>query len=607
MFGPLAIENGVHKLGPRDLGGTRPKQVFEILLAARGHHVPTDRLFDLLWSDDRPQNAAGSLQTFVSVLRSHLTNDRVLARELVVTEPEAYRIAADRVELDLDLFDELLERSAGQPTRAAGSSLRLALELVGGEVLEDEPYAAWAADLRNTYQGRVLGARLDLAHVALAERDYDDALAQARAAVTLDPFGERAHRTQMLALYALGRQHEALEVYRRFRTQLDEELGLEPTTATRTLEASILRQDDPGSLLPRPIAPESVAAGRRPLRLLGRGEELAALERGVRGSLDGSHALVLLDGEAGLGKTRLLEELATSLVGVRLGRGTCSPLEQHLPYVPLAAAVRDAIGPGGLAGLVQSPLRLILPELASDGPEPEVAELEALEALVELLCELAPIVLLVDDVHWADPATVAALSYLQRRCSRAGVALVAAMAGEHAPAGQPVRRLRPDVRVRLEPLTATELAPLGIPDLHEATGGNPRFVAEVVACGGEPTLTAALTETLLEQCRSEGAQAYRILVAASILEPSFDPEPLASLLGLEVAALVEELERLCERRILGVDGPRFRFRYALVRDVLSASLSPARERLLREQLDREHSDLAATVTNTAPRLEATGP
>jgi hypothetical protein len=135
--------------------------------------------------------------------------------------------------------------------------------------------------------------------------------------------------------------------------------------------------------------------------------------------------------------------------------------------------------------------------------------------------------------------------------------------------------------VRLEPLTAAELAPLGVPQLHASTGGNPRFVAATVA---EQGLGDALVETLLAQCRAEGAWGYRVLLAAAVLDQPFAPEPLAALLAADVAELVEELDRLCERRILRVDGPCFAFRYALVRDVLVDSLSPARRRLLRERL-----------------------
>ena len=229
LFGPLSIEEGTRRLGPRDLGGVRPKQVIEILLAARGHRVPTDRLAELIWGDDPPQNVAGSLQTFVSVLRRHLTPDRERARELVVTEPEAYRFATELVSFDLDCFDKLLERSGREPTRRARASLEQALGLVRGEVLEDEPYATWALDLRGSYQGRVLGAHLEAADAALAEHDSGAALAHAEAAVALDRFSERAARAEMLALYALGRTHEALGRYRSFRMRLDEELGLEPT------------------------------------------------------------------------------------------------------------------------------------------------------------------------------------------------------------------------------------------------------------------------------------------------------------------------------------------------------------------------------------------
>src|SRR5215467_8754500 len=93
LFGPLRIEDGARVLGPRDLGGARPKQVLEILLAARGHRVATDRLADLLWGEELPQNAPGSVQTFVSVLRRHLASGREQGRAVVVTEPEAYRFA----------------------------------------------------------------------------------------------------------------------------------------------------------------------------------------------------------------------------------------------------------------------------------------------------------------------------------------------------------------------------------------------------------------------------------------------------------------------------------------------------------------------------------
>ena len=385
----------------------------------------------------------------------------------------------------------------------------------------------------------------------------------------------------MLALYAVGRQHEALDTYRGFRRLLDEELGLEPTGETRALEAAILRQEDVRPLLPRAILRPPEDGGGASVRLLGRTSELAVLERAVRQALDGSFALLQIEGERGLGNTRLLDELASMLVGVRVGRASGSELEQHLPYVPLATALREALTGVELDSERLPALGRILPELALADPH-EFAEVDVLEALVALLADHAPLVLLIDDIEWVDASTLAALRYLQDR--GAGLAAAVVTAAGDTELQHPVRRLRADARVRLAPLSPAELAPLGIPDLHESTGGNPRFVNEVVANGAGLGFSAQLAEMLLAQCRAEGPWSYQVLLAASVLEQPFDPEPLAALVRVDEVELIEELERLCEHRLLRVDGVGFRFRYELVREVLLASLSPARRRLLRERL-----------------------
>jgi predicted ATPase len=225
-----------------------------------------------------------------------------------------------------------------------------------------------------------------------------------------------------------------------------------------------------------------------------------------------------------------------------------------------------------------------LPELALGAPKTDHDEIEVLEALVALVTERAPLVLLVDDLQWADARTLAALGYLQRRGAGCAAAVVTAARPSNE-SHDPLHRLRPDTLVTLEPLSREDLAPLGIPDLHETTGGNPRFVVETVACGGHSAPSRSLAEALVAQCRAEGEWGCRVLSAASVLEQPFAPEALAALLGTDEGALLEELERLCERRILRIDGLRFRFRYDLVRQVLADSVSPARRRLLRRRLE----------------------
>ena len=279
------------------------------------------------------------------------------------------------------------------------------------------------------------------------------------------------------------------------------------------------------------------------------------------------------------------------LDGVRIGRASCSELEQHLPYVPIAAAVRQALG-GRAPAVERLPaLGQIFPELAADSPERGYDEIEALEALVSVLAEHGPVFLVLDDLQWADPSTLAALAYLRRRGAGLGVALVTAARPTEPSCEDHLRRFAPDAIVRLEALTAAELAPLGLPDLHEATGGHPHAVADELANGRPESPSRTLAEALLAQCRAEGPRAYRILAAAAVLDQPFGPEPLAELLDADPTALTEELERLCERRILRIDGFRFRFRYGLVREVLRETISPARQRLLRQRLCDEYVEI----------------
>jgi DNA-binding SARP family transcriptional activator len=594
LFGPVTVAHGERKLGPGDFGGNRPKQVLEVLLAARGRSVPVDRIAEMLWGEHLPDNFVASIQTFVSALRRHLCADARCARELVVTERGAYRFATSLATIDLDRFDELLERAGRATTDTARHCLIEALSLARGEVLEDEPYADWAQELRGTYRGRVIGANLEAADAALAAHDYRAGLSYSQAAAGLDRFSETAHRTSMLALYAMGRSHEALEGYRRVRSLLVGELGLEPGVETRALEAAILRREHVASLLPRPSREIQLRSPGRPwLLFLGRRAELSALDRVLATALSGECAVVLVDGEAGVGKTRLLDEFASTLGGLRVGRARCSALERHLARVPLAAALRTALDPTDLDPTQLPALRGILPELGLREPATGFGEVDTLEAIAEVIRRNAPLILLLDDLHLADASTVAALEYLRRRLATDPVMILGALRGEDTPPDHPVRRLAVTETIQLEPLTHEELAPLGIPDVHERTGGHPSLVADLIADDSRPDLRGSLGELLIARCRGEGAVAFRILLTAATLPQPFEPDVLAALLETDPAELIERLEGLCDRRILRVDGLRFRFRYAIVRDVLAASLSPARRRLLHERADivRKHQGI----------------
>jgi DNA-binding SARP family transcriptional activator len=289
MLGPLQVD-GARRLGPRDFGGIKPRQLLEILLAARGRAVPKERLAELLWGDAQPRDAFATLETYVSGLRRRLGQTAASSDGLVVTETGAYRFAVDRVELDLDRFDELLDRAAGATGAARRRLLETALGLARAELLEDEPYAAWLEDLRAEYRERVSQARLDAADAAFAEADFGAALGHAQRVLAGDPLDERAHQLVMLSLYASGRRHAALQAFDRCRTVLRDDLGVDPLPETHAMHRAILRDEPVG---PRP------GSGPAPTPAVPAAEIAAA---GI--------AVVVVEQAPGMDAARLVNQLA---------------------------------------------------------------------------------------------------------------------------------------------------------------------------------------------------------------------------------------------------------------------------------------------------------
>ena len=244
MFGPLRVETGSRRLGPGDFGRLKSKQVLEILIAARGHPVSKDQLAEDLWGEEPPRNEPAAIETYVSELRSDLEGGGEKRQHLVVTEHGAYRFAVEHADVDLDRFDQLLGAARRARGGAARSLLKEAIDLVAGEVLEDEPHSAWAQELRDRYNRKVGDALLETAGLALLEGDHQEALTLAGSVFSADPLAERACRLVMVASYALGLQREAVTAFHRCRELLREELGMDPMPETIALYRGILQQMD---------------------------------------------------------------------------------------------------------------------------------------------------------------------------------------------------------------------------------------------------------------------------------------------------------------------------------------------------------------------------
>ncbi|MDE3724178.1 BTAD domain-containing putative transcriptional regulator [Nocardiopsis sp. N85] len=573
VLGPLEVraEDGT----PVPVHDTKVRSLLVLLLLARGRVVPTDRLIHDLWGEDPPARPRAVLQARVSQLRGALERAEAGSRALVRHRPPGYLL--DTVELDLARFEDLIDR-AGDTADPRGrvDLLTRALDLWRGSAAAGftdlEPVREAAAHLeerRLTALEDLAEARLDLgAHVELA-----DALAPP---AREHPYRERLHAALIRALYAAGRQGEALRHYDLLRTRLADDLGVDPGPELVALHHAILVHDD--GLIPAPPAGNLPAAV---VDLVGRDTEAAAL----RDLLD-RHRLVTVTGPGGVGKTSLALAVARAVAAGDPARPVdLAALDSEGdPVTALATALGVRDGDGPLTGRIGALLRGRRALLVLDNCEhlvEGVADLAArllagvsdlrilatsqvpLSVAGEYLYPLAPLDVPVDDTPRAlaasgaarlflaraeaagarpgtDPDTVAAIAELCRRLDGIPLALeLAATRLRHlratdlaarlddrfallgggrrdAPARQ--RTLRAAIDWSWEPLTGPERALLSRLAVF-ADGCDPAAVDTV--CGGSPELVGALVDRSLvvTTTHAEGTR-YRLpeSVAAYALE-----------------------------------------------------------------------------------------
>jgi DNA-binding SARP family transcriptional activator len=235
ILGPIAV---LDQDRPIPLAGPRQRTILALLLTRANEVVSTDRLIDELWGAQAPKTALNALQYHVSQLRKSLAPS-----EVIVTQEPGYLIRVSADALDLLRFERLLEKAQQSPPDLAARLLRDALGLWRGPALADLAHESFA-------QAEIL--RLEELRLVALERRVDADLALGRHAELVGelevltrehPLRERFRAQLMLALYGSGRQGEALNVYRKTRVFLVDELGIEPSPVLQELERAILRQD----------------------------------------------------------------------------------------------------------------------------------------------------------------------------------------------------------------------------------------------------------------------------------------------------------------------------------------------------------------------------
>jgi DNA-binding SARP family transcriptional activator len=401
ILGPLEALDGERGLS---LGGSRQRSVLAFFLLHGNEAVTRDVIVDELWGEEAPPTAVKVLQNCISALRKELPD----GTERLRTMGGAYELRLEPGELDRDRFERLL--AEGRAALAEGDDadaarqLRDALALWRGSPLSDFSYERFAEDEIKRLEELHISAVEDRIEADLALGRQVELVPELEALASKHPLRERLRGQLMLALYRSGRQAEALEAYRAARRTMLAELGIEPGRALQELERAILAQEPALDGGP-PRAPAAVGGAVTPGRsasspLVGRAEQLALLSAGLEDALAGRGRLFVLVGEAGAGKTRLADEVASMAKqrGVRIlwGRGWGGGGAPA--YWPWSQAMRDA---------------------GRSLPEPDSSDESGrflfFEAVTETLRETAaeqPLLLVLDDLQAADEESLLLLEFV---------------------------------------------------------------------------------------------------------------------------------------------------------------------------------------------------
>ncbi len=409
----------------------------------------------------------------------------------------------------------------------------------------------------------------------------------------------------MSAVAAGGEHARALLAYAALRERLSAELGVDPAPQTRELHLAILREDA-ASTTPEPaIAPhdEAKPAGSQAavvpgLTLAGRTREVADLRTAWSRAATGEPSVVMIVGEAGIGKTALAEFIATEAGrdGATVLRTRCYETERSLFLQPIvealdplvgrmsAADLRDVLGVHAAAAAAVLPAAAdLLGPLPPDHGSVEVERRRAFDAVATLLRGLAlrhPVLFVVDDLHYAGQSTVELLHFVGRQLAGSRVLIVITVRAENAT----------ELAAALEPVAAVlEVGPLDrdavaqlagdagqgsfADDILHRTRGHTLFVVEVLRGlrGGEDGVPSSLRAAVQARVRRAGAAVETALRAAAVIGSAVDPLMLAALLGLTTASAVEHCERALSARLLVVSGRHYEFANDLVREVLYAT------------------------------------
>jgi DNA-binding SARP family transcriptional activator len=659
ILGPLRVwRDGVEL----DAGPRQQAYLLSLLLARVGSPVSTSELIDLIWDDDAPDSALNVIHKYVGALRRLLepttptrksgsylhrrggsylftaapgTLDLLTFREVVETAKAA--LAQQRLETALDRYVEALGLWRG---RAGAGFTHRSAALPIFAALDDEFHAV------------CIGA----AELAVSLGRPVEVLPALRFAASMAPFHEPVQAGLISSLGAAGRQAEALAVFREVRARLADELGIDPGQDLRAAHQRVLSQPSAAPVVARAHGGRDGASARTAAELVGRAEELNVLRDCVEMAFAGRPALRIVEGEPGVGKTRLVQEIATEAGrrGALVVWGSCLegdgtpsmwPWEQALGPIldSLPAPLREKWLASDLGSLLKSrddyPASPVIPDGGS-----QFRQFEQVVTVVGQASAQRPMLLIVDDLQWADAASLELFGHLAARLP-SGTVVIGALRDRAPTPGSDLSRVLaaasrlPDHRrIRLGPLSLTDVTELIRREtghspgaevahgIHARTAGNPFYVQELsrlLSDGGSlgeggasarAGVPATVRDVVRDRITGLDDGAHDLLHMAAVIGRDVDLDLLARTIGVDVADCLERLEPLQALGLLESkpeDPFVWRFAHDLVRESVTETI--ARQQAVRlhlrvaDALEHIHADDESVAERLAYHLWAAGP
>lgn len=618
------------RLGIRLLGGfevrsptgerlSLPTRKSEALLAylalTPGRAHARDKLTALLWAETTDRQARQSLRQALFSLRRTLAGPSDSA--VLVEDGDTVAVDPPTVDVDVAAFEQAAR--AGGPDALERAAALYQGDLLAGIPVRSAGFEEWLRAERERLHELALASMAR--HIALLTKAgaVERAIEATMRLLSIDSLQEPVHRALMRLYVRAGRQDAALRQYQVCADVLRRELGTDPEPETRALYQDLLRRRP----TPAVLRPRSVPTPLPGAPLVGREEELARLREARDVAWRSGGAAVVLLGEAGAGKSRLVEALIAESQGgeaaVIVGRAF--EMESVLPFAPWVDVLRGAAAMGALDDLTPGARRhlgLLLPELGGDtanAGEGRGNPLALFEAVTETLAAFAsrrPLLIVVDDLHAADEMSLRLFAFLARRLHAAPVLLLGSARPEELAATSLLSQLVGDLSLenRLTTLDVPRLGRVATLELVRTlagkaerrpglgrqaermwhwSAGNPFMVVEcmrALGTAGPPRAPASLplpdrvrqvVSARLDRVTGPAAQ---LLAVAAVLGRQLTFPLLFRASGLDEARTAEALEELVRRRVLRAAPTGFEFDHERIREVAYERLLPERRQLL---------------------------